>query len=126
MHRQQQLTPQQVTQLFFLFGINIQQRLATARSWDEAKERLAQAKKEAKRSYKKKAFELHPDRNQNNPYAKDEFLELQQAWDVLEKIEINRPQHVTQVRIVVTGFGGGGVSTNTTTSTTSSVTGDYW
>lgn len=38
---------------------------------------------ELKKAFRKKAFEFHPDRNQNNPSAEAAFKEINEAYDVL-------------------------------------------
>lgn len=39
---------------------------------------------EIKKAYWKKAFQLHPDRNKNDPHATEEFQQLGQAYDILK------------------------------------------
>lgn len=50
------------------------QVLGVARSADEA---------EIKKAYRKRAKDLHPDRNQNDPKAQDRFAELNGAYEIL-------------------------------------------
>ncbi|KAK8886771.1 hypothetical protein M9Y10_042241 [Tritrichomonas musculus] len=39
---------------------------------------------EIKKAYRKKAFQLHPDRNKNDPHATEEFQQLGQAYSILK------------------------------------------
>lgn len=47
---------------------------------------------EIKRAYRKKAFELHPDRNQDDPHATEKFQQLSQAYEIL-KDPVKREQY---------------------------------
>lgn len=43
---------------------------------------------EIKRAYRKKAMELHPDRNQDDPLATEKFQQLSEAYEVLKNPEL--------------------------------------
>ena len=49
--------------------------LGVTKSADEA---------EIKKAFRKKAMELHPDRNQDNPKAESQFKEINEAYDCLK------------------------------------------
>jgi len=42
---------------------------------------------EIKKSYRKLAFQYHPDRNPNNPEAEEKFKEASEAYEVLHDAE---------------------------------------
>lgn len=48
---------------------------------------------EAKKAYRKLAFENHPDRNPNNPQAEEKFKEVSEAWDQINNPRQENPQN---------------------------------
>jgi len=108
----------------------LQQKVQRQPTLEKAREALSDLKEEAKKRYKKLAFQWHPDRNPDDPTATARFKLLGQVMEGLEKIELRpRPTvHVVQFYPQRSPFGGTATSTSTswwspvTPTSTSSVT----
>lgn len=68
------------------------------------------SKEEAKKAYRKLAFENHPDRNPNNPQAEAKFKEISEAWEQINNPSAvhggNRPDMAEVFRRWAAGFTG--------------------
>lgn len=114
------ITPSMVLSAFLGVGLDRDFILAHMRAstLGEAQAKLVELKTEAKKSYKKLAFQYHPDRNNG---AEDRMKKLNEDYDFVEKLNINPPpppppMFYPRVTIVMGGWGGGTV-TNTSTYT---------
>ena len=78
-----------------------------------ARARLAALIAEAKRAYKREAFELHPDRGGDA----DALVELNEAWGVLRQLKVQaqrKPRPVPVVRVY--SYSNGSATTSTTST----------
>lgn len=65
-------------------------RLRRAKSYTEACKAMEALQKEAARQFKRKAFELHPDRTGNDPAKTEEFRKLTEAIEVVRKMRVQK------------------------------------
>jgi hypothetical protein len=100
----------------------IQAAIRGARTLPEANERLDAIKADARRAFKRKALELHPDRTGGDSEKEALFKKLQHVVEAFSKISVRvqqpRPQPAIQIRVYTGGF-----NTSTTTSATHTWTG---
>lgn len=69
--------------------------IQTASSFEEARARLAALKADVKATYKKLAFQYHPDRNPGDVEAEAKFKGLGAVLQEVEKLEVRaRPQPI--------------------------------
>ena len=115
--------------LFALFGINIRQFMESAANAKEAETKFEEAKALAKKEFKSRALDLHPDRNGGDDSKFKELAEMYQFLKTL-KVELRpklRAPPVRQVvRVQVNVQQGFGSYTNTSTTTAYTNTGGFW
>ena len=63
---------------------------------------------EIKKGFRKKAMELHPDRNQDDPSAESKFKEANEAYDVLKDADKKAAYDQYGHAAFEGGMGGGG------------------
>lgn len=92
-----------------------------ATSFVVGQQALEALKERAKKQFKKLAFELHPDRTNNDPAKTEDFKLISAAVDDLEKLQLRPPPPprpvMPTIRIVFRSYGGGFTGTSTTTTT---------
>ncbi len=89
----------------------------TADTFEAVTKKFDEAKKEIRRRFRKKSLKLHPDAGGDQK----EFVKLQQAYDRLMKLRVNRPQ--PRPSVVITTWTSGGGSWWTSNSFTDDTTG---
>ena len=113
-------------QVFAYFGCNLQLEISTAKSHDEAAKILDSLKDRARTTYKKMAFECHPDRNQGDD---TKIKELNSLYDLVKNAKYQPPPPMLpMIRVVMhpgAGWGWGG-TTNTSTTTSATYTNTWW
>lgn len=113
-----QLTQQELLSGLAELGIDQQRLAAAARApgtLAQAKERFDALKAEARKAFKRKALELHPDRTDGDEAKTDLFKRLQLVVEVFCKAEL-RPAPPPRPQVQVVRVYGGFSSTSSTTS----------
>jgi len=105
--------------MFREFGIDLNQRMSHIRTPQAAIREFQKLKEEAKKAFKRLAFEHHPDRNGGDD---KEFKRLNSLWQVLEGLNpiFQNPRPQTMIRVVVNS--GWGYPSDMTTTTSTSTT----
>jgi hypothetical protein len=104
--------------------------LAHARTPEQASKALEEVKATAKRNWKRRAFELHPDRNNGDPDKAEQLKKLNAAMMTIDKLRVVArrppppPRPTVTINFVNQGFGGwGGFSNASSTSSATTSTG---
>ncbi len=101
MRRRVEATVRDVMEAFALMGISdpVAKRFFDAQSAGAARAALDDAKVEAKATWKRLAFDLHPDRNGGND---EEFKRVKEVFESLIRLDVSvrQPVQVMQVQVV--------------------------
>jgi len=110
---------------FAFLGVDLNRRLNVATDKEKI-DAFEQAKKDAKVEFKKKAFELHPDRNKD-PLAEDKFKLLSAAMQLIEQVKLAiQPPPVTRIHIVMHPYSTVNMYSNTSATSGTTTAGGWY
>jgi hypothetical protein len=106
------------------FTVQALERILQAGSIEQANREMSLLRKAVKRTFRRLALELHPDRTPDAPDKAEEFKRLSLAYDSIETFFQNTKVQAQSVVVIQRPMVR--VSVSTGTSTSSTFTSDWW